>query len=133
MTDHSSHSADAESAPGGSEPVGVTPSGVPVRREPTAAEFHEMVNSSLFQDLKKTFRRFTFPMSVAFFVWYIAYVVSAIYAPEFMAQPMWGMNVGIWFGLAQFLTTFIITAIYVVYANREIEPRSAAVREAMEG
>lgn len=133
MTDHSSHSAGAGSAPGDSDPVAVTPSGVPVRREPTAAEFSEMVGSSQFKELKKTFRQFTFPMSVAFFVWFIAYLLTATYAPEFMARPMWGMNVGIWFGLAQFVTTFVITAIYVVYANREIEPRSAGVREAMEG
>jgi uncharacterized membrane protein (DUF485 family) len=37
------------------------------------------------------------------------------------------------FGLLQFLTTFAITWIYVVYANKNIEPQSAAIREAMEG
>ena len=49
-----------------------------------------------------------------------------------MAQPLWGLNVGIWFGLAQFVTTFLITFLYVVYANKNIEPQSAAIREAME-
>ena len=44
-----------------------------------------------------------------------------------------GWNVGLVFGLAQFVTTFAITWIYVKYANKKIEPRSAAIREALEG
>lgn len=129
MTDHSSHPANAADA---ADP-GSTPVATNVRREPTAEEFTAMQRSPQFQDLKKTYRQFSFPLSVAFFVWYIAYVLTATYAPEWMATPMWGMNIGIWFGLAQFLTTFLITGFYVVYANRRIEPRAAAIREVMEG
>lgn len=92
-----------------------------------------MRNSAQFKDLRKTYRSFTFPLSVAFFVWFAVYVLTAVYAPDFMAQPMWGMNVGIWFGLAQFLTTFLITWAYVVYANKQIEPKARAIREEMEG
>ena len=44
-----------------------------------------------------------------------------------------GWNIGLVFGLAQFLTTFIITWIYVKYANKNIEPKSAAIREELEG
>ena len=105
----------------------------PVRREPTSEEFTAMRNSEQFQELRGTYRKFTFPMSIAFFVWFAVYVFTAVYAAEWMAQPLWGLNVGIWFGLAQFVTTFLITFLYVVYANKNIEPQSAAIREAMEG
>ena len=44
-----------------------------------------------------------------------------------------GWNIGLVFGLAQFLTTFIITYIYVNYANKNIEPQAAAIRQELEG
>ncbi|MCQ9343938.1 DUF485 domain-containing protein [Corynebacterium kozikiae] len=104
------------------------------RRQPTAQEFREMQTSPQFVELKKTYRNFTFPMSIAFFVWYLVYVFTATYAPDFMAQPVFGsVNVGVVFGLAQFITTFVITWIYIKYANKNIEPRAAAIREQMEG
>jgi integral membrane protein len=73
-------------------------------------------------------------MTVAFFVWYVVYVLAAVFAPGFMAIELGGgWNIGLVFGLAQFLTTFIITWIYVKYANKNIEPKSAAIREELEG
>lgn len=92
-----------------------------------------MQESGQFADLRKTFRGFTFPVFIAALVWYFVYMVSAIYFPEVMGRPFLGMNVGIWFGLAQFVTTFAITWIYVVYANKNFEPRQAAIRAEMEG
>lgn len=104
------------------------------RREPTAQEFREMQASPQFADLKKSFRSFTFPMSIAFFVWYIVYVLMATYMPDLMGKPVFGsVNVGVVFGFAQFVTTFLITWIYIKYANKNIEPRAAAIREQMEG
>ena len=71
---------------------------------------------------------------MAFFVWYVVYVLAAVFAPGFMAIELGGgWNIGLVFGLAQFLTTFIITWIYVKYANKNIEPKSAAIREELEG
>lgn len=93
-----------------------------------------MQRSPEFQNLRSTFRKFAFPMSVAFFVWYIAYVVVATFLPDAMAiEPIPGFNIGIILGLAQFVTTFLITAIYVWFANKQLEPRQAAIRETMEG
>lgn len=113
--------------------VSSTPTVRKERRQPTPEEFQDVQAGPEFQQLRKTFRSFTFPMSVAFFIWYIAYVLIATYFPEQMGQPFLGLNVGLWFGLAQFLTTFIITWIYVVYANKRIEPQAAEIREKMEG
>ena len=106
----------------------------PQQRQPTAQEFRDMQTSSEFIKLKKTYRSFTFPMSVAFFVWYLIYVLVAIYAPDFMGSQVVGsINMGVILGLAQFVTTFLITWIYIRYANNNIEPQAAAIREKMEG
>jgi uncharacterized membrane protein (DUF485 family) len=41
-----------------------------------------------------------------------------------MATPVWGnINAGLLIGLGQFLTTFVITGLYVRFANRELDPR----------
>lgn len=103
------------------------------RREPTPQDFVNMQQSEQFQKLRGTYRTFTFPVSIAFFVWYIFYVVFATFWPDAMAQPFLGLNVGLWLGIAQFVTTFAITWAYVVYANKNIEPQAAAIREEMEG
>lgn len=104
------------------------------RREPTAAEFRAMQASPQFQELRSTFRNFTFPMSVAFFVWFIGFVLAATYMPDMMASKVFGnVNLGIVLGFLQFVTTFLITWIYIKFANKQIEPRAAAIREAMEG
>lgn len=93
-----------------------------------------MHQSDQFRDLRSKFRGFAFPMSVAFFVWYIAYVILATFAPDIMSiEIVSGLNIGLALGLAQFVTTFAITAIYVKYSNKNLEPRAAAIREAMEG
>ncbi|MGW9021006.1 DUF485 domain-containing protein [Leucobacter chromiiresistens] len=89
-----------------------------------------------FYELKHRFRRFVFPLAAAFMLWFLLYVVLAAFAHDFMATPMLGMNVGLWFGLAQFVTTFAITMAYVRFANRRLDPRTTALRaelEAMEG
>ncbi len=103
------------------------------RREPTPAEFVAMQQSPEFQDLRRTFRGFTFPVMIASLVWYIFYVLLATFAPGFMGQPFLGLNIGLWMGLLQFLTTFLITWVYVRWANKNIEPRAAHIRQEMEG
>ncbi len=47
-----------------------------------------------------------------------------------MAQRVWGyITVGLLLGLGQFVTTFAITMWYVSFANRKLDPMSAAIRE----
>ncbi|MDY3126839.1 MAG: DUF485 domain-containing protein [Corynebacterium sp.] len=106
----------------------------PRRRQPTAEEFKAMQKSPQFMELRGTYRRFAFPMTLAFMVWYLSYVVLGVFAPNLMSIEVFpGWNVALIFGLLQFLTTFLITWIYVRYANKNIEPRSAAIRSELEG
>ena len=110
------------------------PASLNSRREPTPQEFIAMRDSPQFSKLRGTYRKFTFPMTVAFFLWYVLYVLAAVFAPELMGTEIGGgWNIGLVFGLAQFLTTFVITYIYVNYANKNIEPQSAAIRQELEG
>ncbi|HLS79421.1 MAG TPA: DUF485 domain-containing protein [Nocardia sp.] len=106
----------------------------PTPRVPGAEEFARAQASPEFQDLRNRLRRFVFPMTALFLVWYLAYVLLGAYAHDFMATRLFGnINVGLVLGLAQFLTTFAITAAYVRFANRELDPRAAALRADLEG
>ena len=86
-----------------------------------------------FQELKRKHRSFVFPLSIAFLVWYFAYVLLSSFAPEFMAQRVWGdITLGLLLGLGQFVTTFGITMWYVWYANHALDPISADIRDDLE-
>ena len=87
-----------------------------------------------FLELKRKHRSFVFPLSVAFLVWYFAFVLLSSFAPDFMAQKVWGLvTLGLLLGLGQFVTTFAITMWYVSYANRHLDPLSARIRDDLEG
>ena len=96
---------------------------------------HERVQASPeFAELRSRLRRFVFPMSAAFMLWYLAYVLLASYAPGFMARPVLGnINVGLVVGLLQFVSTFVITGLYVRYADTQLDPVAESLRTRMEG
>lgn len=101
---------------------------------PDGAQYLAMQASPEFQDLRQRLRRFVFPMSAFFLIWYALYVILGAFAHDFMATKVWGdINVGLLIGLGQFLTTFVITGLYVRYANRVIDPRATAIRGELEG
>jgi uncharacterized membrane protein (DUF485 family) len=103
------------------------------RRLLTPEEYLEAQNSPEFAELRRRFRRFAFPMTVAFLVWYLLYVLLSTYAPDFMATEVFGnVNVGLIFGLLQFVSTFVITHLYVSHANRRTDPIADEMRERLE-
>ena len=103
------------------------------RRLLTPEEYFEAQRSPEFAELRRRFRRFAFPMTVAFLAWYLLYVLLSTYAHDFMATPVLGdVNVGILFGLGQFLSTFVITHVYVAHANRRTDPIADEMRERLE-
>ena len=105
----------------------------PERRLLTPEEYREAQNSPEFAELRRRFRRFAFPMTVAFLAWYLLYVLLSTYAPDFMATRVFGnVNVGILFGLAQFVSTFVITHLYVSHANRKTDPIADEMRNRLE-
>ncbi|MDY6997381.1 MAG: DUF485 domain-containing protein [Actinomycetota bacterium] len=107
---------------------------LPLRPEAISGERYLQVQASPeFQELRSRLRRFVFPMTAFFLIWYATYVILGAFAHDFMATQVWGnINVGLIIGLGQFLTTFLITGLYVRFANRELDPRAEAIRAELE-
>jgi len=101
---------------------------------PSGEQYLALQASPEFQELRNRLRRFVFPMSALFLIWYFAYVLLGAFAHDFMAIKVWGdINVGLLIGLGQFVSTFVITGVYVRWANRELDPRAEAIRGEFEG
>jgi len=105
-------------------------------KDPIAEEaFVEVQGSAEFAELTKRFRGFAFPMTAAFLIWYFGYVLLSVYAKPFMAQEigLGHVNIGTLLGLLQFVTTFLITWLYMRHMNKNIDPLSAKLRAKLEG
>ena len=87
-----------------------------------------------FQDLRKKFRGFVFPMTAFFLAWYFLYVLLSIFAPGIMNTHIVGLvSVGLIFGLLQFVSTFVITFMYARWANRVFDPAADALGAQLDG
>ena len=103
------------------------------RRTLTPEEYRQAQSSAEFTELRKRFRSFVVPTTVAFLVWYFLYVLLSTYAPSFMETKVFGnINLGILLGLGQFVTTFLITQLYVRHAARSMDPIAEEMRERLE-
>lgn len=101
---------------------------------PTEDAYLAAERSPEFQDLRRRFRRFVFPATFLGLAWYAVYVVLADYAHDFMARKVLGsITVGLVLGLSQFVMTFLITVLYIRFANRELDPRAERLRHEIEG
>ena len=100
------------------------------RRLLSPEEYLAAQSSPEFVELKRRFRRFAFPMTVAFLTWYLLFVLLSTYAHDFMSTEVFGnINVGLIFGLLQFVSTFAITMIYARWADRSFDPAAADLAE----
>lgn len=100
---------------------------------PTAEQFRAAQRSEEFGELRRTHRSFAFPMTVAFFVWYLLFVILGAFFPQVMAIRVYdNITLGLVLGLLQFVTTFAITFAYVRFSNRVLDPRATALRERLE-
>src|SRR5215510_518326 len=105
----------------------------PTETAVSGQEYLAVQASPEFQELRNRLRRFVFPMSALFLIWYFAYVLLGAFAHDFMAIEVWGnINVGLVIGLAQFVSTFVITGLYVRFATRELDPLADAIRAKVE-
>lgn len=114
-------------------PLPATPAAAPLKRTPTPEEFSAVAMSPEYVELRRRFTRFAFPMTAAFLIWYFAYVLLSVYARDFMATPVFGnVNLGILLGLMQFVTTFLITGLYIRHARKNLDPIAAKLRAELE-
>ncbi|WP_340685106.1 DUF485 domain-containing protein [Amycolatopsis coloradensis] len=95
----------------------------------TGPDYDRIQHGKEFVALRKTFRRFVFPMSLLFFTWYMMFVLLAAYAHDFMSRKVWGeVNVGMLLGLGQFASTILITIAYLKFTNKRLDPKVEALR-----
>jgi uncharacterized membrane protein (DUF485 family) len=96
---------------------------------PEGTRFERIQGSAEFTELRGRHRRFVFPVSLAFFCWYMLYVVLAAYAEGFMSHRLVGsINVAIIWGVVMFLTTAVVTTAYVRFEHRDLDPLVDEIR-----
>ncbi|WP_369143506.1 DUF485 domain-containing protein [Streptomyces sp. R44] len=101
---------------------------------PTTEQFVEVQEGAEFGELRRTYRSFAFPLTLAFIAWYLLYVLLSNYAGGFMGTKLFGnINVALVLGLGQFLTTFLIAWLYSRHAANRLDPQAEAIRTRMEG
>ena len=94
------------------------------------AVYEELAASDDFHELRRRYRAFVLPYTVAFLAWYLLYVLMSNWADDFMSIRLVGhINVALVFGLLQFLTTFTIAVIYSRFATRRLDPLSTDLRK----
>ncbi len=139
-----SDAASFRSLAGGSEPAHHPPGAHRRRDAPLggaavaprrARTVHERMQATPeFVELRRRQRRFVFPMTAAFLLWYLTYILLASYARDLMAIPVAdGVNLGLVIGLLQFVSTFAISTAYVVFARLRLDPLAEKLRERIEG
>lgn len=127
-------------SPSQDPPISVPPDAVPptgpphAASGPTAEQFLAVQQSEEFGQLRRNFRGFAIPMTIAFLVWYLVYVLLSTYAEGFMSIHLFGnLTLGIILGFSQFLMTFLITWLYIRHANKNLDPISSKIRIELEG
>lgn len=90
------------------------------RHDPVYDELHATPE---FAELRRRYRGFVFPATVAFLAWYLMYVVMSMWATGFMNHRLLGhLNVALVFGLLQFVTTFALAWVYARFSTAELDP-----------
>ena len=85
--------------------------------------YDRLVETAEFKELRIRFRNFVWPATAFFLGWYLLDVVMSNWAHDFMSHKLFGnINVALVFGLLQFVSTFVIAALYARYMNSKVDP-----------
>lgn len=94
-----------------------------------APDFVALQDSADFRELRRRITVFVIPATCGFLLWYLGYVALSAYAPDLMGTPVVGViNLGLLFGILQFVSTITLTLTYARYARRRLDPQVDAVR-----
>ncbi len=103
---------------------------VPRQAEPHDPVYDEIHASTEFAELRRRYRSFVFPATVAFLSWYLLYVILSNWAGDFMGTKVVGnINVALVFGLLQFATTFLLAWGYSRYSTSRLDPLARQLNE----
>jgi uncharacterized membrane protein (DUF485 family) len=94
-------------------------------------DWKRIEESAEFQELVTRKRRFVVPATIFFLVYYMAFIIVAGYAPDFMGESVYeGLTVGYCYALTQFLMVFVLGLWYLRKSDREYDPLRDKVVEA---
>ena len=81
-------------------------------------------------ELERRHRRFVWPATAFFLIYYMTLNVLAGTAPDLMGTKVFGeFTFGYLFALSQFLMAFVVAWVYARWAARRIDPLAADLRE----
>lgn len=85
--------------------------------------YDRLAEEPQFAELRRRYRGFVFPASIAFLAWYLLYVVLSNWAGDFMGTKVVGnINIALIFGLLQFATTFGLAWLYAKHSESKLDP-----------
>jgi uncharacterized membrane protein (DUF485 family) len=94
----------------------------------TAAE------SPQFAELRVRLLRFVLPATGGFLLWFFLFIGLNAWAPGLMGTKVLGdLTLVLVLAVAQFVSTFALTAAYVRYADRRLDPLADEIRGRLEG
>ena len=83
-----------------------------------------------FQELVARRRSFVLPATIFFLTYYMAFILLAGYAPDFMGSSVYeGLTVGYCLALTQFVMVFALGIMYLKRADRDYDPLAERVVE----
>ncbi|MCH1867779.1 DUF485 domain-containing protein [Nocardioides sp. CFH 31398] len=99
-------------------------------RADSAPIYKELHETAEFAELRKKYRGWAIPATVAFLVWYLLYVVLSNWAPGLMGIKVIGnINIALVLGLLQFVTTFGIAYLYAKHSSKALDPLATSLGE----
>ena len=109
--------------------TGATEAPAPKERETTAAiDWEGIERSPEFQELVRKRRSFVLPATIFFLAYYMAFILLAGYAEDFMASSVYeGLTVGYCLALTQFLMVLVLGLAYLKRADRDYDPLAEKV------
>ena len=91
-------------------------------------DWEAIEHSPEFQELISRRRKFVLPATIFFLTYYMAFILLAGYAEDFMASSVYeGLTVGYCLALTQFVMVFVLGLIYLRKADREYDPLAQRV------
>ena len=94
-------------------------------------DWHGIERSTEFRELVKKRRSFVVPATIFFLAYYMAFIIVAGYAPDFMGESVYeGLTVGYCYALTQFVMVLGLGLWYLRKAENEFDPLADAVVEA---
>src|SRR5829696_3641902 len=93
------------------------------RADATHVDWVAAERSPEFQELVRRRRAFVVPATVFFLGWFLAFVLLAGYAPDFMGESVYeGLTVGYVLALSQFVMVWVLSWLYLRRADRLFDP-----------